>query len=70
MIDAIEKDYTLFSWLFAMMSVIGMLAIWLQDFDAMAIVVFGFMGLKLLENIRILKQIQKAKGVVDDGNRK
>jgi len=70
MIEAIEKDYTFFSWLFAMMSVVGMLAMWLQDMSAMEVVVIGFMGLRLLENIRISEQIQKAKGVVNDGNRK
>lgn len=53
-----------------MMSVVGMLAMWLQDMSAMEVVVIGFMGLRLLENIRISEQIQKAKGVVNDGNRK
>ena len=70
MIEAIEKDYAFFSWLFAMMSIIGMLVIWLKDMSAMEVVIIGFMGLKLLENIQISEQIQKAKGVVKNGNRK
>jgi|GEM_PF-4154808 len=70
MIEAIEKDYTFFSWLFAMMSVLGALSIWLWNVSSMGWVIIGFMGLKFLENINVYKQIQKAKGVVDDGNRK